>query len=226
MNRSEFDAVIFDAGGVLVLPDATVLGPALAPFGGSTDLMVHHRAHYAAMKAKSDGGHGEQRWDAYHAEYARRVGVRDREMDLALALLEDIRSPYLWRHPILDAAAAVKRLASEGVPMGVVSNASGQVEDELARLGICQVGPGDGAPMRVVVDSSVVGVEKPDPAIFDYAIDYFREIERPRILYVGDSVTMDIAGATAAGLRAVLIDPYDDHADERFPRIRSLVDLI
>ena len=48
---ARFDAVLFDAGGVLVMPDPTVLAPLLSPHGGSVDLAVHHRAHYAAMRA-------------------------------------------------------------------------------------------------------------------------------------------------------------------------------
>ena len=49
-----FDAVLFDAGGVLVLPDPTVLAPLLAPYGGSTSLDRHRRAHYAAMAVRGD----------------------------------------------------------------------------------------------------------------------------------------------------------------------------
>ncbi|HUF99731.1 MAG TPA: hypothetical protein VMM60_16510, partial [Ilumatobacter sp.] len=59
---SRFDAVLFDAGGVLVLPDPTVLAPLLAPLGGSTDLARHQRAHYAAMAAKSHAAAGERDW--------------------------------------------------------------------------------------------------------------------------------------------------------------------
>ena len=65
--------------------------------------------------------------------------------------------------------------------------------------------------MRCVIDSAVVGVAKPDPAIFDHAEVHFPGIARDRIAYVGDSVTMDVGGATAAGLHPILIDPYDDH---------------
>ena len=44
-----FDAVLFDAGGVLVLPDPTVIVPLLVRYGGSTDTDAHRRAHYAGM---------------------------------------------------------------------------------------------------------------------------------------------------------------------------------
>ena len=110
--------------------------------------------------------------------------------------------------------------------MGVVSNATGQIEGELLRSEICQVGDGIGVAMRCVIDSHVVGVAKPDPQIFEHALAYFAEFERDRIAYVGDSVTMDIGGATAAGLHPVLLDPYDDHPDADFARIKSLHDLI
>ena len=62
--------------------------------------------------------------------------------------------------------------------MGVVSNASGQIEAVLARE-TCQVGDGPHVAMRVIVDSDVVGVAKPDPAIFDHALPHFAEY-RPR----------------------------------------------
>ncbi len=110
------------------------------------------------------------------------------------------------------------------MPLGVVSNASGQIEAVLVRE-VCQVGPGDHVEMRCIVDSHVVGVAKPDPAIFDHALAHFAEFDRSRIAYVGDSVTMDIAASSAAGLHPILLDPYDDHADADFERIRSVADL-
>lgn len=226
-----FDAVLFDAGGVLVLPDPTVLGPLLAPYGGSTDIAVHRRAHYAAMAAKSRAAAGEMEWEVYDAAYVEQVGVAREHAEHAAVLLNRTRTALLWRWPIPETLAALADLAARGVPMGVVSNAAGQVEAELARAGVCQVGEGLCVGMRVIVDSTVVGVAKPDPAIFDHALPCFAGIPRERIAYVGDSVTMDVAGATAAGLHPVLIDPYDDHAGLEFAgrvvtRIGSVGDLL
>ena len=105
--------------------------------------------------------------------------------------------------------------------MGVVSNASGQVEGSLNRS-VCQVGDGPFVSMRCIVDSQVVGVTKPDPTIFDHALPYFAEFDRSRIGYIGDSVAMDIRSSTAAGLHPILIDPYDDHTGADFERIASV----
>ncbi len=221
---TRFDAVLFDAGGVLVLPDPTVLGPLLAYFGGDPSIDAHRRAHYAAMKAKSDAGDGETSWDVYNHAYVRSVGVPDHEGDEAAALLDRTRHAPLWRWVIPETRAALDVLAAANVPMGVVSNASGQIESMLVRH-IAQIGPGDHVEMRCIVDSHVVGVAKPDPAIFDHALPHFAEFDRARIAYVGDSVTMDVGAAGAAGLHPLLLDPYDDHAGAAFERLTSVADL-
>lgn len=221
---ARFDAVLFDAGGVLVLPDPTVLGPLLVPYGGTTEIEVHRRAHYLAMARKSHAAAGERDWLVYDETYVRQVGVADEFVEHAIAVFAHTRS-MVWRWPIPETVEGLTALAAVGVPMGVVSNAFGQIEEVLGIVGICQVGDGDGVAMRVIVDSHVVGVAKPDPRIFDFATPHFEEFDRSRIAYVGDSITMDVDGARAAGLHPILIDPYDDHEGADFDRVRSVSDL-
>lgn len=228
-GTSRFDAVLFDAGGVLVLPDPTVLGPLLAWYGGSAEVAVHARAHYAAMAAKSRAGVGETEWSHYNDAYVAAVGVPDDLVVEAAMVLSRTRHAHLWRWPIAESVAALWALHDRGVPIGVVSNASGQIESVLARSRVCQVGDGDGVPVRVVVDSHVVGVAKPDPGIFEPALACLGGVERSRVAYVGDSVTMDVGGARAAGLQPFLLDPHDDHADlvdDGVQRLSSLADLL
>ncbi len=219
-----FDAVLFDAGGVLVLPDPTVIGPLLARYGASTELELHRRAHYAGMKAKSDRSEPEGSWEVYDDAYVATVEVDPADLAEAAFVLGRTRSPWLWRWMIPDTRAALDSLADARVPMGVVSNASGQIESMLRRE-VCQVGAGDHVEMRCIVDSHVVGVAKPDPAIFDHAVPFFAECERSRIAYVGDSVTMDVGAARAAGLHPILLDPFDDHVGADFDRIGSVSDF-
>jgi putative hydrolase of the HAD superfamily len=75
-----------------------------------------------------------------------------------------------------------------------------------------------------VIDSHVIGVAKPDPAIFAPALEVLG-VPADRVAYVGDSVTMDVGGARAAGLLPVLLDPYDDHPGADHARIRSLDEI-
>ncbi len=216
-----FDAILFDAGGVLVLPDPTVIGPLLSFYGADSSIETHRRAHYAAMRAKSEHGSSESEWLVYDEAYVAAVGVDEVDRAEAADVLNRTRTPDLWRWPIPDTVEALTRLAAVGVPMGVVSNASGQVEGSLRRS-VCQVGAGPYTSMRCIVDSHVVGVEKPDPSIFDHALPFFDGIEPSRIAYVGDSVVMDVGAATRAGLHAILIDPFDDHPHADFERITSV----
>lgn len=223
---TRFRGVLFDAGGIFVLPDPTVLGPLLAYYGGTTDHEAHVRAHYAGMAVKSQGGHAERDWSTYNLEYVRRVGVSAEVEELAADVLGRTRNAWIWRWPIADSVETLRTLAKREVPVGVVSNASGQIEQVLRDSGVCQVGDGPGVPVRVVVDSEVVGVTKPDPAIFDFALPHFEGIDRADIAYVGDSAVMDVGGARAAGLHPILLDPYDDHPGADFERIRRLSEIL
>lgn len=223
---ARFDAVLFDAGGVLVLPDPTVLAPLLAPYGGDPSVDAHRRAHYSAMAAKSRVRSAEMDWSSYDLAYVDSVGCRAEIRQHAAEVLGHTRSAHLWRWVIPETTVALVALAEIGVPMGVVSNASGQIEAVLRHTEVCAVDEGCGVRVRVIVDSHVVGVAKPDPRIFDHALPHFAEIERHRIAYVGDSVTMDIAAASGAGLHPLLIDPYGDHDGADFETIRSVEDVV
>lgn len=221
-----FDAVLFDAGGVLVLPDPNVIGPLLRPYGGAIEIDRHRRAHYAGMSRKSNVGSIESEWGDYDLAYVESVGVDPDLVVHAAEVLGHTRSAHLWRWPIPESLEGLRGLAAIGIPMGVVSNASGQIETVLRLSGVCQRGDGPGVEMRVIVDSHVAGVAKPDPAIFDHALPGFLDFERDRIVYVGDSVTMDVASAHAAGLHPVLLDPFDDHRGADFDRVASVADIV
>ena len=225
-TAAPFDAVLFDAGGVLVLPDPPTMRDLLVRHGGSDVLDHYHRAHYAGMHAKSTMGSAEPHWDHYNLAYLAAVGVVDGDLAAIAAGLGAVRTADTWSFPIPDSVAALRDLAELGVPMGVVSNASGQIEAVLAAQGICQVGPGPAVEVRVVVDSHVVGLTKPDPRIFDLALAHFPGVERSRIAYVGDSYALDVVSSRAAGLHPILIDPHEDHRAADVERITTLADLV
>ncbi|HYB13474.1 MAG TPA: HAD-IA family hydrolase, partial [Myxococcota bacterium] len=75
-----------------------------------------------------------------------------------------------------------------------------------------------------VVDSHLVGSEKPDRAIFEHALRLSQS--RPeRTLHVGDLYHADVVGARRAGLHAVLLDPYGDWEDFDCERARDVPEL-
>ncbi len=218
--------MLFDAGGVFLLPDPTVLAPLLAPYGGDPSIEAHVRAHYSGMAAKSAAGSTEGFWGDYNLAYVESVGVPANDVAYAAHVLERTRNAFVWRWPMADSVKALARLVASGMPVGVVSNASGQIEEVLQRSGVCQVGDGPLTSVRVIIDSHVVGVSKPDARIFDHALVHFEGIDPARIAYIGDSVTMDVGGARAAGLHPILLDPFDDHEGADFDRIQSMLELL
>jgi HAD superfamily hydrolase (TIGR01509 family) len=105
----------------------------------------------------------------------------------------------LWttRDPqALDALALVR---GSGARAAAISNSNGTVGSVLTSVGL-------GGHLDFVVDSGEVGVEKPNPRIFELALDRAR-VTASEAAYIGDFYSIDVRGAGAAGLRAVLLDP-------------------
>jgi len=98
-----------------------------------------------------------------------------------------------------DAAGALARARAAGLVVGVISNSNGSAGTALERAGL--------APqLDFVLDSTVVGVAKPDARIFGLGLEAAGT--RPdQTVYVGDSYFVDVRGARQAGWRAVLFDP-------------------
>ena len=59
-----------------------------------------------------------------------------------------------------------------------------------------------------MVDSAVAGVAKPNPVIFGIALDALGISPGSAVIHVGDSLRYDVAGALAAGIYPVHMDPY------------------
>ena len=64
-----------------------------------------------------------------------------------------------------------------------------------------------------VVISEVVGVNKPDQAIFAFALDAAKA-EKCHCLMVGDSVEADIRGAMRFGIEAIYFNPLNKEKPE------------
>jgi putative hydrolase of the HAD superfamily len=233
-NGQRAELVLFDAGGVLLLPDAARIIEALDRFGFKSDPVTVDRAHYAAMAAVDralqgrrvgPGGLTSADWDdslrdAYRRTKKQYLGLpADCPPELEQAIFE-----ARWARVAPGAIETLTVVANRNIPIGIVSNSDGTIEADLKAFKICQVGPGGGTCVVKVVDSSVVGVAKPDPAIFDFALEA-AGVPANHSVFVGDSVAIDVAGAAAAGISAIHLDPYDfcegtDHRD-----VRALIEL-
>ncbi|HEV2362172.1 MAG TPA: HAD family hydrolase [Acidimicrobiales bacterium] len=216
LDGVEIDAVVLDAGGVLVLPDPAAYRTALEPFGIVPDDEACHRAAFAGTREidrlAALGGKTPS-WREVDTVVARSLGIPDEHIEAAIEALAWVFEQDFV--PLPDATLTLARLEASGHPFAVVSNANGRIAAVLEGHGVCST-DGTGAPKAVVVvDSTVVGIEKPEPGIFAFALDVLG-VPPERCVYIGDTVHFDVDGARAAGLVPIHLDPYalcpdDDH---------------
>src|SRR5262249_43241786 len=105
----------------------------------------------------------------------------------------------LWTTCDPQAHEALALVRESGARAAAVSNSNGAVESMLAAVGV--------RPWRdFVIDAGTVGVEKPNPRIFELALAR-AGVGATEAAYIGDFYSIDVRGAEAARLRAVLLDP-------------------
>jgi putative hydrolase of the HAD superfamily len=195
-------AVLFDAGNTLLFLDYDRMAAAVgAVLGLPLDpVRLAGAAGDASRAAERVRGKDRDRARVHLETLFTAVGVPPARMDEARGCLERLhRESNLWCRLAAGTREALDRLRAGGLRLGVVSNADGRVEEALVAAGLRDC-------FDVVLDSALVGVEKPDPAIFRAAIDALA-VAPAEALYVGDLYDVDVVGARAAGIEAVLLVP-------------------
>jgi putative hydrolase of the HAD superfamily len=201
MHRQQ--AILFDLGGTLLYPDFPFLAEQLRRRGQEVSL---DQFLYALSVASN-------RMDAYmqlHATTdATRVPVyityllEALEVRTGIAdLVEEVIIPRhqtvnFWNYLLEGTLPLLGRLR-ERYRLAMISNSDGRAEAKAVHLGIRPY-------LEFVMDSHLVGVEKPDPRIFHLACRQM-DLRPADCLYVGDIYSIDVLGAKAAGLQPVLID--------------------
>lgn len=225
---TSIEAVFLDVGGVFHLPDHDTVLRHLRSVGVEPDPDRLDRAHFVGVAALETWPAEQQgMWAAYQEAYAAEVGASADQLPAAVVALNTAFStePEMWSRVLPGSVEALRRLATTGVALAIVSNSDGTVERRLREHGICQVGDGPGVPVAVVVDSAVVGVAKPDPRIFSFALEATGAAP-DRTVYVGDTVGADVVGARAAGLRPLHLDPYALCGDRTHDHAATLDDVV
>jgi putative hydrolase of the HAD superfamily len=118
-----------------------------------------------------------------------------------------------------DALPLLRTLRARGMRVVAASNWDASLAEALERTGLAPYLDGS-------VSSAVVGAAKPDPAVFEAALE-MAGCEAAEAFHVGDSPQADVDGARAAGIdvalldrRAVLPDPPDG-----VPKLSSLAEV-
>jgi epoxide hydrolase-like predicted phosphatase len=195
-----FDAVLFDFGGVLVASPFEAMLATAAP-DADPDAVLHLMlGDYGA-----DGDHPWHRaergevsildWVTHVRDAAAEAGI-----ELDLMAMRGMMSELAVHDEMVD---AVRRLKADGYRTAIVTN---NVREASAswreRLPLDEL-------FDVVVDSSDVGMRKPNPAIYAHALELLGVDDPSRAVFLDDHPA-NVQGAREAGMTALLVeDPAD-----------------
>lgn len=213
--------VLFDAGNTLLWIDHARIARLLTETGLPCDEASVRSAEMRARPrldpylASADKRESSETFRRYLGLFEEELGATVSPAGRAAVLAA---WPTLWSRPPQDAHGTLASLAGRGYRLGVVSNSNGTVRASLETAGL-------GTHLGCVLDSGDVGIEKPDPRIFAMAAERLGA-DASQCVHVGDLNAVDVAGARAAGMHAVLLDPDGVWPPSEAPRIASLSELL
>jgi len=117
----------------------------------------------------------------------------DLDQAYCLPILSALPVPNAGAHEVLDA------LSSRGLTLGLVCN-TGRTPGKMLRLVLDRLGLA--APFHVLSFSDEIGLRKPHPEIFHRTLRVLGVVPADAA-HIGDTLTTDVAGARAIGMRAI-----------------------
>lgn len=226
-SRDTLDAVLLDAGGVLLDPEWPRVAEVLAHHGIHLSPAALAAAEPAAKRQidraeKIASSTDESRHPSLFSLVLQGAGYTQ---PMPTAALEELRAEHarrnLWRRVLPGVVDALVRLRAAGLRLAVISNANGTVRPLFEDVGLISY-------FELVLDSFVEQIEKPDPRIFERALARLGTTPE-RALHVGDLFHVDVVGARSARIAAALIDAGDLYPDAdcpRFPSLPAFVDAL
>jgi len=140
---------------------------------------------------------------------------------LAETLLNDYRAGFPSACLLFpDAAQTLSALRASGLRLGLITNGSVRMQStKLAYLALSPL-------FDTILISDAEGISKPKRQIFDRALERLN-VNPAHAVFVGDHLEVDVAGARAAGMRAIWRrDPSVSRVVEADAVIEELADLL
>lgn len=114
---------------------------------------------------------------------------------------------------VADARELMNYLHTAGYQIVVLSNGFSEVQ--YRKINASGLAP----YIDHIVLSEDVGVQKPDPKIYSYAMQ-LADVTKEQIVMIGDNVETDIKGAYDFGLDTILFDPLQEQKDNPYATYR------
>lgn len=221
---SGITTILLDAGGTLIHPDRAFILRTLGNFGITRDEAAFLIADQTAREARSAAIRSGQIIDdagSWRLYAARLLDVLGCTPDIAAQVSSAVGVRHiegtLWSHVEPGTADTLAELKDRGYTLGVVSNADGRVDQFLEHAGLRQY-------LDFIIDSGQVGFEKPNPRIFEIALER-AGAEPDEAVHVGDVYEVDVVGARAAGIEPVFLSTTGGAVPDDVTVIRSFTEL-
>jgi len=226
-----YPVIVFDAGGTLLQLNREAMAQTYVSHAAKIGIKLDSKNAHAvieqlesempiwqqARKVSLEKDNGREFWDDFYTEGFQRLGVT-RDVSAAVTDIRERFQRAEFEMLFDDVQPTLRELVARGKTLGILSNFSTNLENILHHLGVHRY-------FKFFVVSAAVGVEKPDPRIFDLTVG---AANRPRseIVYVGDSLFHDVEGAHNAGLAAILLDRRNRYPDFGGARVKHLRELV
>jgi putative hydrolase of the HAD superfamily len=208
LKTAPISAVLFDLGGTCIAIDHERIARILRAHGVSPSGDWAHAGEAEGRRrlerSLARGETGLVQWRAFFDGMLTSAGCAPESLDSAFDQLVSAHRDYnLWTVPMPGIADTLRALVARGYRVAAISNSDGRAEWLCAQVGLAH-------EFEFIVDSHVVGFEKPDPRIFAVAVERLG-LHAGQCAYVGDVHGIDVVGARAAGLWPVLLDAYGSY---------------
>lgn len=231
MPLHAFKAIFFDVGNTLLLPFPSVVdvcAEVLALHGYSIDparltraLMLADRT-YEEEYLRDDTFWMKESdtadlWTKLYESMLSEAGLKEKTAELASDIYTEFGQANRWQ-PYPDVMPTLARLSEAGFKIGLVSNWGTQLTSLSIDTGLSKY-------LDFVVSSANVGLIKPQPQIFELALER-AGVEAAETMHVGDHYYADIMGARSVGITPVLLDRKGAVSQSDCLVINSLHELV
>ncbi|MBA2724849.1 MAG: HAD-IA family hydrolase [Actinobacteria bacterium] len=153
-------------------------------------------------------------WSHLYRRLLGELGIEDEA--LVAKMYSTFSSPSSYKL-FDDVLPALRAVADMGLRIGLISNFEEWLEEMLVELEV-------GHLFEISVISGLVGVEKPDPLIYEMALER-AGVDARRAVHIGDSPLTDVEPSRSVGMTPVLLDRYDRYPDPGVARVTSLSEI-
>ncbi|MFV5694836.1 YjjG family noncanonical pyrimidine nucleotidase [Flavobacterium sp. LB3P122] len=136
--------------------------------------------------------------------------------------IEDIAQEYIQRLPennhLFDGTLEVLEYLNQKYKLHIITN--GFAEVQFKKISNSNIG----SYFQTITNSEMAGVKKPNPIIFEYALDLAKAKKESSVM-IGDCIEADVHGALNAGLDAIFFNISNLKVEQNIKQVNYLLEL-